>query len=419
MRLPLPLRVEPVHDLLVRLAVVEAVETARVDHRAVVRAGQLAAVDHGPDLDVELGGELEVARVVRRHAHHGAGAVLEQHVVGDPHRDLLARRRIRDRPAQRDARLLAVLVAALLRRLGQRAVHVLVHLRRVAQAQHVRVLGREHEEGGAEERVGPGREDRVVDPELLAAKDHLGALGAADPVPLHRDHVRRPLDRLEVVQQAVGVVGDLEEPLLELPDLDEVAAALTAPVDHLLVGENRLVVRAPLDRRLLAVGEAALVHAQEDPLGPAVVLGLVRAEFARPVDGDAEPAELPAERRDRLVGRLARLLSRLDRVVLGGEAEGVVAHRVEDVFAPAPVEVRHRVPDGVVLQVPDVRLAARVREHLEHVRLRAFRKGRSRPPRCARPPTPSATWARSSSGRTGPRWARVPVGRACASGGGG
>ena len=137
------------------------------------------------------------------------------------------------------------------------------------------MLGREHEEGRAEQRVRPGREDGVVDPELLAAEHDLRALGAADPVLLHRHDVRRPLDRLHVLEQAIGVIGDLEEPLLELPDLHQVSAALAAPVDHLLVGEHRLVEGAPLDRGLLAVGKAALVQAQEDPLRPAVVVGLV------------------------------------------------------------------------------------------------------------------------------------------------
>ena len=77
----------------------------------------------------------------------------------------------------------------------------------------------------------------------------------------------------EVVEQAVGVVGDAEEPLLELADLDERAGALAAPVDDLLVGEHRLVDGIPVDGRLLAVGEAALEELQEDPLRPAVVRG--------------------------------------------------------------------------------------------------------------------------------------------------
>src|SRR5206468_2970418 len=112
-------------------------------------------------------------------------------------------------------------------------------------------------------------------------------------------------------------------PLLELADLDDRAAALAAPVDHLLVGENRLVLRAPVDGGLLARREPALEEPQEDPLRPAVVLGLVSAELARPVDRDAPVAELALEARDRLVGRLARRAAGLDRVVLRREAEGV------------------------------------------------------------------------------------------------
>ena len=225
------------------------------------------------------------------------GAVLHQHVVGHEHRDLLAVHRVGDGAPERHAGLLPCLVAALLGRLADRAVDVVAHLRRVVEPEDVGVLGRHDEEGRAEERVGTRGEDRVVDAELLAAERDLGALGAADPVLLHGHHVRRPLDVVDVLEQPVGVLGDAEEPLLELAHLDQRAAALAAAVDHLLVGQDGLVVGAPLDRRLLAVGEAALEQAQEDPLGPAVVARLVRAELARPVDRDAPPPELLLELR--------------------------------------------------------------------------------------------------------------------------
>jgi len=117
-------------------------------------------------------------------------------------------------------------------------------------------------------------------------------------------------------EQVVGVLGDAEEPLLELADLDERAAALAAPVDDLLVGQHGLVVRAPLHRRLLAVGQAVLEELQEDPLRPAVIRRLVGGELARPVDRDAPPAQLLLEGGDRLLGGLARWLPRPDRVVL-------------------------------------------------------------------------------------------------------
>ena len=269
--------------------------------------------------------------------------------------------------AERHAGLLLVLVPALLGRLIQRRFTYSCTSGESFRREDVGVLGREHEEGRAEQRVRPGGEDRVVDPQLLAAEDDLSALGAADPVLLHRDHVARPVDRLHVVEQAVRVVGDAEEPLLELPDLDDRAAALAAAVDHLLVGEHGLVLRAPLDRRLLAVGEAALVEAQEDPLGPAVVARLVGAELTRPVERDAPLAELAPELADGRLGRLARVLPGPDRVVLGGEPEGVVAHRMQDDVAVAAPEVRHRVAYRVGLQMADVRLAGGVRQHLEDV----------------------------------------------------
>ena len=57
----------------------------------------------------------------------------------------------------------------------------------------------------------------------------------------------------------------------------------------------------------------------------------------------------------------------LDRVILGGQAEGVVAHRVQHTMSGAAVEVGDGVAHRIFLQVTDVRLAARVGEHLEHI----------------------------------------------------
>ena len=169
------------------------------------------------------------------------------------------------------------------------------------EPEDVGVLGRHDEERRAEERVRARGEDRVVDAQLLVAEGDLRALRAPDPVALHRLDVRGPLDRVEVVEQAVGVVGDAEEPLLELADLDEVAAALAAPVDDLLVGQDRLVVGAPLDGGLGAIGQAALEELEEDPLRPAVVARLMGPELARPVDRDPPLAELALEGGDRRV----------------------------------------------------------------------------------------------------------------------
>ncbi len=233
------------------------------------------------------------------------------------------------------------------------------------------MLGGQDEEGGAEERVGAGGEDGKVEAQLLAAEDDLGAFGAADPVALHRDHVLGPgLEQLEVGEQALGVLGDLEEPLLEGSLHDQRAAALAAAVDDLLVGQHRSVLRTPVDSGFVTVGEPLLEELQEDPLRPAVVLGRVGRQFARPVDRDAPLAELALEGLDRTLRRHSRRLSGLDRVVLGRQAEGVVAHRVDHLEALAAAEVGDRVADRVALEVADVGLPGGVGQHLQHVGLR-------------------------------------------------
>src|SRR5262249_8395160 len=77
--------------------------------------------------------------------------------------------------------------------------------------------------------------------------------------------------------------------------------------------------------------------------------------------------ELALELAYRGVRRFARVLAGLDRVVLGRQPERVVAHRVKDSAAGAAMEVGDGVADGIDLEVADVRLAARIRQHLEDV----------------------------------------------------
>ena len=230
------------------------------------------------------------------------------------------------------------------------------------------MLGGQGEECRPEQRVGPRREDGQLLPAPVDGEDHAGSLGAPDPVALHRQDALGPrLERLHLVEQLVGVLGDLEEPLGEALGLDLRAAALATSVDHLLVREHGLVLRAPLDRRLTAVREPALVEAEEEPLRPAVVLGLRGRDLARPVDCPPHALHLAADRLDVAIRDVARVAALLDRRVLGVQAERVVAHRPQDRVALAPTHVREDVAERVVEDVPHVELARGIRQHLEDV----------------------------------------------------
>src|ERR1041385_2653160 len=68
------------------------------------------------------------------------------------------------------------------------------------------------------------------------------------------------------------------------------------------------------------------------------------------------------------------MLTGLDRVLLSGKTEGVPTHRVQDVEAAQAFVARDDVCCRVTFRMTDVQpRPARVREHIEHVKLRLCR----------------------------------------------
>ena len=245
---------------------------------------------------------------------------------------------------------------------------------------HHLVLGRQEHARRAEDGVDARREDldRVRDggESSPASTGNFTRVPSRSPNPvlLHRQHFVGPLAQLlDALQQIVGVVRDLEEPLLEVARRDGRAAAPAAAVDDLLVGEHGLILLAPVDRRAPAIRQPALVHLDEQPLVPLVVGRLAGGELALPRIADAQALELPFHVGD--VGERRRLgmNAALDGRVLGRQAERVPAERMQHVVAAQPLRARHDVADDVVADVSDMRVAGRVREHLEAVVLRARR----------------------------------------------
>ncbi len=224
----------------------------------------------------------------------------------------------------------------------------------------------------------------------------------------------RPLDAVEVVDQAVGVGGDAHHPLRQRALEHREVADLAATVGgDLLVGQHGAQAGAPVDGRLGQVGQAVAVDhdaarqvvelgprravggrrgaglqlgdqlgdrpgpvelgvvpgfedLQEDPLRPAVVADVGRGDAAPRVVGQAEAAQLAAVRGDVLLGVDARVHAGLDGVLLGRQPERVEAHRVQHVVAGHALVAGVDVGGDVAERVADVQTGARrVREHVE------------------------------------------------------
>jgi hypothetical protein len=146
-----------------------------------------------------------VTLIVGGHGHDRAGAVGHQHVVGHPDRHARAVDRVDGVGAGEHAGLLLLG--------GDLAVHVgavaggadvgldLGPAIGRGELAHQRVLRREDAVGHAEERVGAGGVDREALVRALDPEAHLGALRAADPLPLHLQHTLGPVEALEVVER--------------------------------------------------------------------------------------------------------------------------------------------------------------------------------------------------------------------------
>ncbi len=316
-------------------------------------------------------GKTEIAFVMRRHRHHRAFAVAHQHIVADPYRHLFAGERMRHRDIRRHALLFHGGDVGF----GHAAVFAFfdecsecrVLLRGIGRQ---RMLGCHGDESHAHDGVGAGG----VDPQLvllavqLIREGEAHAVALADPVGLHGLHLLRPAgQRVEILQQFVGVLGDAEEIHRDVALLDHGAGAPAAAVDDLLVGQHGVVHRVPVHHRGLLIDDTLLEQAREQPLLPAVIVRLAGGHFARPVHAQAQRLQLLLHVLDVGIGPGGGRHVVGHRGILGRQAESVPAHRLHHVVALHLVIAAKHVADGVVAHMAHVQLARRVGEHRQAI----------------------------------------------------
>src|SRR5262249_42662449 len=167
------------------------------------------------------------------------------HEIGRPDRQFLAVERIDDEYARLDAVFFAAFGDAVLRGnrflLFDERLQLVARLARRDQIVNQLMLGRDYHRCRAEDRINARSEG--ADFLRLIAGDlpvHFRAAAPPDPVALHRDYALGPaaFQRVQIVQQLVGVIGDANEPLFQFAMLD--GRVLVAPAKTafgLLVGQ--------------------------------------------------------------------------------------------------------------------------------------------------------------------------------------
>jgi hypothetical protein len=287
-------------------------EGARLDHDSRIDMGFFKASMHAAvgtddlaDRQAEGAREIEVALVVSRDGHDGAGSVRSEHVIGDPDGNRFAVHGIDACASREHARFFLFGRGAVdfgfLPRPFRIGFHIMLFFRRGEQGNHG-VFGRQNHVGDAPQRIRPRREHLDGFIPARDRKPYPCARAFADPVPLHDFGLLGPVDTVEAFEQLVGVLGDFKEPLFQVAARDFGIAPFTAPLDHLFVGQNGLAGGAPIDRGLFSIGEPVFQQQQKEPLRPFVIGGIARVDFHAPVVHGAHGLELFAYGPD-VIGR--------------------------------------------------------------------------------------------------------------------
>ena len=329
-------------------------------------AHAIGAGNDGDDRQAVLDREGEVAFIMGGHSHDRARAVGHQHIVGNPHRDAFAVDRVRGKAARENAGFVFVrghaVNIALAAGLGAIGLHGR-GLRLGRQRVHQRMFRRQHHEGRAPQRIRARGEDlnRVA---AGSREDHACALAAANPVGLQHLHPFRPLHAAEI-QQFFGVIGDLEEPLIQFLFDDRRAAAFAVAVfaPNLLARQGGIALRAEVHRGKCAISQSGFVQAQEEPLRPFVIVGIAGDGLTIPGKHGAHRAQLLAHVLDVRHRPGCGVNAALDCGIFRRQAKGIEAHGKEDVVALHTLETRGRVRGGHGVPMTDVQIARWIGQH--------------------------------------------------------
>ena len=366
------------------LSVGHSVILAGVGHKAVVEVSlrRVFAVpgdggDDHPHRQAVLAGEFVIAGIVGRNAHHCAGAVGNQRIVGGEDGHALAVQPVDGVGAGEDAGLFLVGRKALDFRSLPGLTHIFLDsLPAVVGGQlgQQRMFRGQHEESYAKDGVdagGEGADFRFVQPAGGNVKADFHALAAANPVVLHGQNFVGPVGQPAEIQQPISVVGDAEEPLLQIAAGDHGAAALAGAVQHLFVGQHGDAGGTPDHRGVGAVGQPLLVEFQEEPLVPVVILRQAADYLPFPIVNGADGAELAAHPLDVVHRPLVGVDAPADGGVFGGQAESVEADGMQHVVALHPAKAGVGVGGGHGVPVADVQIAGGVGIHGHFVPLGA------------------------------------------------
>ncbi len=291
----------------------------------------ISRMHHLHNGQVKLARKFPVALIMRRNRHNGPAAVTEQDKIGHPDGDVFTCGRITRIQTCEHTVLFTVQLAALHFRFFGRFAHIVRHPRLIQHALHQWMFRRDHHEGRPPQRVGPGGEhfQDILPPNNWEANAR--PLAAPDPVDLCSLYLGDEVGLVQPVDQPLSICCDPDHPLADAPPLGFSGAALTTPINHLLIGQPHLATGTPVNRHLLLLGQPVLEQLNKNPLGPTIEIRAGGVDLARPIKRQPQTIHLTAVVISVLTSDILGFSAGADGVILSGQAKRVPPDGKQDV----------------------------------------------------------------------------------------
>ena len=222
--------------------------------------------------------------------------------------------------------------------------------------------------GDAVDGVDTGGVNRNLIIHAFDLEGELGTGGSTNPVSLHGLDAFRPTGHMvEIRKETVCIVGDLQEPLREVFLDDFILATPAASFFDLFICKDGVAAFAPVDLCFLLISETSLVEDLEKLLCVLVVVFTAGQDFSVPVIGQTKFSLLTGHVVDVGIGPFRRWNAVLDSRIFSRHAEGIKAHRMNDIESLHRLETSDNVTNGVVSDMPHMEIARRVREHFQYI----------------------------------------------------
>ena len=288
------------------------------------------------------------------------------------------------------------------------------------------MLRRQHQERRAIQRIGAGGKDLDRGLRITHLEINFRALGFADPVALHVLQGFRPIQAIEPLQQAIGIRGNSQHPLLHYLFLNRVATPLGETVLDFVVGQHRAQGRAPVHIRVGAIRQS-VVHQElrllqrresgpllradgcgprirpgihpgiaglfktldqgidrlglvgieaeptveqlgEYPLRPVIVLSIGSLDLAVRVITETQFSQLRLERGNVLVSGHSWVLSGFDCILFRGQSERVETHGMQNIETSHSFKTTIYISRNISARMPNMQTGTRrIRKHVKAI----------------------------------------------------